>query len=158
MTSLIEPEVESRIASALLELNGRLEETVNAATNRAFNLGCAVGLIPAAVIIITTYFLTNNSLLGSVIMFVFMVLGLVLFANMVASITRRNTLKRNYHEDIEPQLIKLAAENNLELTHIYAVGALTLPEGSGLSELFPDILIPENKFQNGDHAEINIDL
>ena len=137
MTESIDPEMRAEISAKLGDLNMKLEESVNAATNQAFNLGCALGLLPATLLVIATYFLTGNSWLGAVVMFVLMVLGLVLFANMVASITRRNTLKRKYHDEIEPQIIKLAAEKHLEKNRIYNIGSTTLPIGSALLELFP---------------------
>ncbi len=122
MTESFDPETRAEISAQLGDLNMKLEESVNAATNQAFNLGCALGLLPASLLVIATYFLTGNSWLGAVVMFVMMILGLVLFANMVASISRRNTLKRKYHDELEHQIIKLAAENRLELAQIYDIG------------------------------------
>jgi hypothetical protein len=92
------------LAELASSLNEKLETRADAATNQAFNLGCFVGIVPLLSIVIATYFLTGRSWVGAAVMFVLMVLGLVLFANVVAAITRKNTLQRTYHDEIRPQI------------------------------------------------------
>jgi len=85
-------------------LNEKLESNADSATTQAFNLGCFVGIVPVFFIVIATYFMTGRSWVGASVMLVLMSLGLVLFANVVAAITRQNTLKRTFHDEIRPQI------------------------------------------------------
>ena len=131
----MDPELQERILAALVEMSENMEETAQSATNRAFNLGCAVGLLPAILMIIGTYFIAGKSWLGVVVMIVLMLLGLVLFANLAASISRRNTLMRVFRQDIQPQIATLADKWMLDVERIRMIGIENLHEGSPLKDL-----------------------
>jgi hypothetical protein len=131
-TSELSPEQESALVDLAITLNDKLEYPVAASANRAFNLGCSVGLLPVAIIVGATLLLARGNWVAAVIIAILSLLGLVLFANLVALITRNNVLKRTYHEQILAELESSLEEHKLSRTDFDRVAAATLPPGAGL--------------------------
>jgi len=127
----LQAEQESLIAQ-IVSWNEQLESAVNNATNRAFNLGCFVGLFPASALILLTYFLAGKSWVGAIVMLVLMALALVLFANAVAGITRQNTMKRFYQETIQPEIVQMLKRHPMDYSDFAALASESLASASGL--------------------------
>jgi hypothetical protein len=127
-------DLDTEVSSAILSLNERLETEVNNATNRAFNLGCFVGLIPTSLLVILTYFVTGYSWVGAIVILILMILGLILFANVTASIARRNTLKRVYHQEVEPEISEIIIANRIDQITFQNTARENLPAGALLRQ------------------------
>lgn len=115
-------------------LSDKLDVQVGNATNRAFNLGCFLGLIPATILILATFFLTGNSWVGAAVMAIMMALGLILFANVAASIARRNTMNRIYAKEIEPEINHAIHHLNIDRRSFDQIASMSLPNGALLGE------------------------
>lgn len=89
-------------------------EQANRAAAKAFNLGCIVGLLPAALIVLLAFLLTRFSWVGALVMAVLMIMALILFANVAAGFAHRNTLKRVAAEEIEPEIKSALSELRLD--------------------------------------------
>jgi hypothetical protein len=86
--------------------NTQLEERVQVATHQAFNLGCAIGLLPAAVFGIAIFLTAGFSVIGAAMALILGIISAIAFANLAAMVTRRNTLRRTYEETINPDIEK----------------------------------------------------
>lgn len=123
---------DQKIIAEVVDLNKQLEDKTISNANYAFNLGCFLGLIPAVLIIIAGFFLTGRSWLAAVIIAVLMLLGLMLFANLVAHTSRERTLDRVYFGEIEPMLSSLQDQSGYNDTLFNSLVDKALPAGAPL--------------------------
>ena len=119
------------------DLDEKMSQSANLSSNHAFNLGCFVGLIPAAVIVLLTYFSAGSSWVGALVMVVLMGLSLILFANLVAAISRKNTLRRVFRTEILPEIRRAREKFNLEPAEFHLAASKALPPGAALLEFLP---------------------
>lgn len=111
----INAEQHAALAQLALESNAKLESSAQEGANHAFNLGCTVGLLPGAILVVLAFILGGSSLLGAIITALLVVLALVGFANYAAYQAKNNTLQRTYQRDIAPEIERTL--NHLGLTH-----------------------------------------
>ncbi|MCC6955754.1 MAG: hypothetical protein IT316_03100 [Anaerolineales bacterium] len=132
--TLVETETGPRheLERRLVEWNDRIIDAANSATTRAFNLGCLVGLIPAALIIGAAFLLTHNSWVGALVMAVLMVLALILFANIAAGLANRNTINRVILQEIGPEVERTLAELHLSHEDLSDIARKTLERDAPL--------------------------
>jgi hypothetical protein len=119
------------------ELDEKMSQSANLSSNQAFNLGCFVGLIPAGVIVLLAYFSAGSSWVGALVMVVLMGLSLILFANLVAAISRKNTLRRVFLTEISPEIRSAQVKFNLEPAEFHLAASEALPPGAALLEFLP---------------------
>lgn len=91
------------INQMLEEAELKLDEAGKTSATQAFNLGCTTGLIPAMLFIAITY-LATKSWLAAVLMGILMVLALLGFANLAASMARTRTMQRIYNTEIATKI------------------------------------------------------
>jgi hypothetical protein len=140
--SSLSPEQQAALAQLALEANTKLETSAQEGANHAFNLGCSVGILPGAIIVLLAFILGRSNLLGAIIAALLVVLALVGFANYAAFQAKHNTLQRTYQRDIAPEIERTL--NRLELSHQdfnHAAGA-ALPENAALRSF---LLLPPNE-------------
>ncbi len=149
MNVLHNPEEEYRddLASLAVGMNTRLESETNIATNHAFNVGCFAGVLPAAIFVLLTFFLTGWSWIGAVIAALLMSMGLLVFANLSAAITRRNTLKRIYHSQLLPELEQALLEAGTSRAEFDRIAREMLPSNAALCDFL--ITPPQNIQSDG---------
>jgi hypothetical protein len=133
----IPEESRARISALASSINANLEAEINIASQNAFNLGCFVGILPAAAFILLTYFLTGRSWIGAVISALMMSIGLLIFANLTAAVTRRNTLRRLYHTKARPEIERTLLEMGLTPADFDQIAAEALPSNAVLLEFIP---------------------
>ena len=110
----LSPQQSQALAEMVSNANAGLEQAAQAAASHAFNLGCSVGMLPALVITAAAYFSTSRGgWVAAAITLVFMLLALAAFANLTAYISRKNTLRRIYRDEIQPQLAAQLSALNL---------------------------------------------
>jgi len=98
--------------------------------NKAFNLGCSVGLLPAAVFIGLTLLITRGSWIATGFITGLMAIGLLAFANLSASVSRSRTLQRVYQQEILPEIEIELGQIGLDLVTFKAVALVTIsPDG-----------------------------
>jgi len=117
--------------------NHDLEDVASASANRAFNLGFAIGILPACVIVVGTFILTRYSWVGSFVMLILMSLALVLTSNVIAAVARTNAMKRLFQESIRPQIQSQTLEFDLTEGQFASICYETLPPGSPLLQFYP---------------------
>jgi len=122
----------AELTQRLTEWDARIIDGANHASAKAFNLGCVVGLLPAALIVLLTFLLTRFSWVGALVMAALMVMALILFANVAAGFAHRNTIKRIAATEIEPELERALSELRLDRSDLIEVAQAALPDGSPL--------------------------
>ena len=100
--------------------------------NRAFNIGCTAGLIPAIFIMILTLVVTKGSWIAAVFMGILMIMGLFALANLSAYISRSNAYKRCYETEIGPEIKEALFQKGIDRQEFAQVTSDILPTGSPL--------------------------
>lgn len=113
-------------------INESLEDAAGEASNRAFNLGCLAGVLPAGLVLVIIIFVTGFSLIGAAMVLVLTVMGMMAFANLAAAIARKNTLRRTYHDSLQPQITRELSLAGASQADFDLAAYSTLPAGSPL--------------------------
>jgi hypothetical protein len=100
--------------------------------NRAFNIGCMAGLIPALLFMILTLVVTKGSWIAAVFMGILMIMGLFALANLIAYISRSNAYRRCYETEIGPEIEEALIQNGVDRQEFAQVTSDILPAGSPL--------------------------
>jgi len=135
---------EESLVAQIVSWNEQLESVLNTSTNRAFNLGCFIGLFPAFILVLMTYLLAGKSWVGAAVMLVLMSLALILFANVIAGITRQNTMKRFFQEKIYPEIDQMLLRQPVDSSDLTKIATESLPPGSSLL-----VALAESNFSPG---------
>ena len=118
--------------------NQKLETASLESTNRAFNLGCSVGFLPALIFVGIVYLVSNGGWVGAIIAAIIALLALGGFAGTVANIARSNAVKRVFAEEILPELENLQQARNIGMADLEQVAAACLPSGAILLHKLAD--------------------
>ena len=110
--SQLSPEKMEIIHQLLDESEYKVNEASQTSATQAFNLGCTIGLIPAALIVLITYIATQ-SWLAALLSGILMTLALIGLANLVALTARTRTIERIYKQEISPEAERILAENDI---------------------------------------------
>jgi hypothetical protein len=136
-------------AATLTELaeteNARLEEAASQVTQQAFNLGCAVGLLPGAIVFIVALLLTGFSVIAVALSVVLITTGLIAFANLAAMLARRNTIRRVYREQSQGQLEQKLCDNGFTRSQFDQVARQVLPPQAALYSFLTTPPVSTNK-------------
>lgn len=131
-SALMKPE--EPILALLDEAEEKLQEAAQDSASRAFNLGFAVGLLPAALFTIVTFFLSKFSLIATGLIAAMMLLGLLAFSNLSAYISRNNTVKRIFLDEIMPEIEREVDRLELSNESLAGLADDKLPAGAILRE------------------------
>jgi hypothetical protein len=128
--------------------NEKLEAAVIEATHRAFNLGCFVGLAPAAIFASITFIVVGFSVISAAIAIVLAFIGLIAFANLAAMITRRNTMRQKYFREILPEIELTLHRHGYTSEEFEAAARQILPPTAMLAAFLPQH--PDNPPPDGE--------
>jgi hypothetical protein len=149
-SSLTENEQQD-LATFIDETNQRLEDETMENANRAFNLGCMVGLLPAGLVVLLSYFLTKGSWIPVGITAVLMFIALMLFTNLAAYTARNRTMERVYEEKIAPTIDVKLSEYQVEEDEFSQIADDALPAGAMLRNY---LTIKPTKFESDDEIDV----
>ncbi len=138
------------INQILQEAEVKLEEAGKTSATQAFNLGCTTGLLPAA-ILIAIAFLTTKSWLAAVLMGILMLLALLGFANLAASMARTRTMQRIYTTEIAIKIEQELTSQQISLQEFHEYAWEYLPGSSLIGQYLPqppkaELPTPTRKF------------
>lgn len=114
--------------------NANLEAAAAANSSQAFNVGCSVGLGPGLLIILLVFFFSKGSIAATAISVLLVAMLLVLFANVVAYISRSNAVDRIYSEQIKIEIDRSLREEMLSQKYFNQVASQILPEDAALQK------------------------
>ena len=119
-----------------IKFNENLLEQGRESANKAFNIGCSVGLIPSLMFIIITLILTKGSWIATGLISFMMGLGVLALANLSAYIARSKTYQRIYQTDILPELEHFLETNAADRDTFEEIAIESLPIDSPLVNYF----------------------
>lgn len=120
----------------LEEAELKLDEAGKTSATQAFNLGCTTGLIPAA-LFITITFLATKSWLAAVLMGILMLLALLGFANLAASLARTRTMQRIYNTEIAIKIKQELTDQQISSEAFHQYAWEYLPGSSLIGQYLP---------------------
>jgi hypothetical protein len=132
---LLLPEQEALLVTLAEDANARLETVAVSASSQAFNVGCSVGLAPGLFIVVLSFFLSRGSFATTTIVAVLVLLILIIFANIIAMISRKKAVERAYQEQIQEEIKFTLDEQVLSEAIFYKIALQSLPTGSSLYNL-----------------------
>lgn len=109
----ITPDKSAEFVDFVESLNEKLRDAGAESAERAFGMGCALGLFPAVTIIAVLFIFGVINLILAVILLGMVLLALVGIAMLLASRARINALKRTYRTSVKPEIARYLDENNL---------------------------------------------
>jgi hypothetical protein len=128
------PEQVEELRQLASDMNDKLFSAGSSSAERAFGIGCGLGLLPVIAVAIILYVLGVINLILAVVVGVLAVLFLVSFAALLASIARANVVKRTYQSDVVPAIEKYLYETGRSRAEFDTLVAELLPQGSPLLE------------------------
>ena len=100
--------------------------------NRAFNVGCTVGLLPALLLIGLTLLITRGSWIATALISGLMIMGLLAFANLSALISRSRAYDRMYQQELSPEIEEELQKFGVDRFSFERITAETIPPGAPL--------------------------
>jgi len=131
------------LVSLVESSNQKLDDAGKESANQAFNLGCMIGIIPAAIIVLIGIIATHASWAIVAIIAILMVIALLGFANLVAIISRSKTMDRVYRTEINPEVEKFLLDQHIQRQEFDLVAWQSLPERAVLLKYLPPPHTPE---------------
>ena len=150
VSSLTETE-QQELAAFIEESNQRLEDETMENANRAFNLGCMIGLGPAGLVVLLSFFLTKGSWIPVGITAVLMFIALMLFTNLAAYTARNRTMERVYEEQFSPTIGPKLSEFKIEEEEFSQIADEVLPAGAMLRNF---LLIEPTEIDPDDEIDV----
>jgi len=114
------------------ELNEKLRSAASSSAERAFGIGCSIGLIPVVIVAVVLYTMRIINLILAVLVGIMSILFLVGTASLLSSIARANTLKRTYQREIEPEISQLTTRYGLSPRQFDTLASQVLPDDAPL--------------------------
>lgn len=124
------------------DLNEKLRSAASSSAERAFGIGCSMGLIPVVIVAVVLYTMRIINLILAVLVGIMSVMFLVGTASLLSSIARANTLKRTYQREVEPEINRLSARFELPRRQFDTLASQVLPDDAPL-QIFLKPLPPE---------------
>jgi hypothetical protein len=143
MDTLQLPEEQTQELTALVEgLNEKLRSSASSSAERAFGIGCSIGLVPVVIIAVVLYSLRLINLILAVLVGIMSVMFLVGVASLLSSVARANTLKRTYQREVEPEINRFTSQHGLPRQQFDTLASISLPDDAPL-QIFLKPLPPE---------------
>jgi hypothetical protein len=131
-TNQLTVEQTQELTALVEDLNEKLRSAASSSAERAFGIGCSVGLIPVVIVAVVLYSMGIINLILAVLVGILSVIFLIGTASLLSSIARTNTLKRTYQREIEPKIDQFIACYELPRQQFDALAAGVLPDGAPL--------------------------
>lgn len=141
-TSPLTQEQTQELTALVEELNEKLRSAASSSAERAFGLGCSIGLIPVVIIAVVLYSMRIINLILAVLVGIMSVMFLVGTASLLSSMARANTLKRTYQREVEPEINRFTSQYGLPRRQFDTLASLSLPDDAPL-HIFLKPLPPE---------------
>lgn len=142
-------ELEQDLESFALAMDEKLRDAGSSSAERAFGIGCGLGLIPIGGIIIFLYIFQVLNIILVVLLGFLGVLFLTGFSALLASVARANTVRRIYTEDVQPEIEGYTQRNRISREQFDTQVAQMLPVGAPMQAYLSPV-IPE---QPGESVE-----
>ena len=126
------PEQEQNLAELAKSANEKLEGASQASAYRAFNLGCMLGLVPAALAALVAFFLIDFSWIAAVLTGLVMLLAFIGFAALAAVITRARRMDRVYQEEVQVEIEQALQANGTDVQAFSRVARAELPPNAAI--------------------------
>ena len=124
------PEQNEALAGLVDRSNETLVEAGQSSATHAFNLGCSLSLLPAAILVILAFILTRGSWVFGFISILLALLAIVGVANLVASTAKEKAIQRIYQEKIAPEIEQKLSELNMDQDRFGLWVSNNLPDGA----------------------------
>jgi len=146
------PEQALALAELAENANEKLESAGQGGANRAFNLGCTLTLVPAAILVGLVFLLSRgNWVMAAVVAFLAGMTTLIL-ANYAAYQARNSAILRTYQRDIHPEIERTLNRLDLPRPSFDRIAYQRLPNGAALLAHLPPQEPDENNESEEDEA------
>lgn len=116
-----------RLKDFIISLNEKLEETGTSSANQAFNLGCWVGFVPVALIVVVILIATRGEWILALLTALMLTFALAGFANFAAYRARIHSVDRVYQNEVLPQINQILKDFEISRMEFDLFAAKILP-------------------------------
>ena len=141
-TVLLTTEQNQELTALVEDLNEKLRSAASSSAERAFGIGCSLGLVPVVIIAVVLYSMHIINLILAVLVTIMSILFLIGTASLLSSIARTNTLKRTYQREIEPEINRFTALHEMPRSQFDTLASQVLADDAPLQS-FLEPLPPE---------------
>lgn len=115
-----------------LEANQKLEEAGQNGASQAFNLGCTVTALPAAILVLLVFVLTRGNWVAAAVTLVLAMTAILGFANYAAYTARAKTMERTFQGTLSPEITRTLKTMDLPPARFDQAADAALPEDAVL--------------------------
>lgn len=81
---------------------------------QALNLGCTITFIPGFILVVLVLLFSRFNWVMASITLVIVILASLLFANLVSTLSRKRSIERIYHQEVDPELNRNLVEAGIQ--------------------------------------------
>lgn len=138
------PALLGEVESKAVALNETLVEVGAEIGERAFNLGCSMSLLLVIGATVLVYFLSGQNWIVALITTIMALLAALWAIMLVTDISRKNTMRRVFREEVEPKINNYAHTHGLHRDKFDEIAHTALPETAPLRQFIPPLPEPED--------------
>lgn len=118
-------------------LNEKLRFAGADSAERAFGIGCLLGLLPAIGVILVLFLLKVINVILAFVLVGLASLTVLGGAMLLSYQARENSIKREYHQNVKTEIDRFLSENGLSLGQFISLVHPLLPENAPLAAFLP---------------------
>lgn len=112
--------------------NEKLRSAASISAEKAFGIGCSLGLLLVVIVAVLLYSLHIMNLIMAVLVGIMSIMFLLGVASLLSSIARANTMKRIYQREVEPEINRFITRIELPREQFDTLASSALPDEAPL--------------------------
>jgi hypothetical protein len=134
----ITPQQSEDLKELAESLNDQLRSSSSSGAEKAFGLGCGLGLMPVLGVILVLWITGVLSLIPALFLSVIGLIALVGVSLLLAQVARQRAAQRIFSTELEPEIIKFSSEQQIDRRVFDHIASQSLPADAPLQVfLFP---------------------
>ena len=142
-TAALTDEGRQELVSLVEKLNDEMKSSGSSGSEKAFGLGCGLGLLPVIGIILFLFVFQVINLVLAMFLLVVGLLGVAGISALLASLARSNTHKRIFREVGDPEIVQFISQYHLSRQAFDTLARQILPEDAPLQAFLLPVM-PED--------------
>ena len=125
-------------------LNDQLRSSSSSGAEKAFGLGCGLGLLPVLGIILILWLFDVLSLIPGLLLSVIGMIALLGVSLLLAQVARQSSARRLYADEIEPEIAHFLSEQQIDRPFFDTIASQSLPGDAPLQAFLSPMRLGAN--------------
>jgi predicted membrane-bound spermidine synthase len=144
-SSELTPEQAMELRQFAESLNDQLYISSSSGSEKAFGLGCGLGLLPVLGVILVLWLVGALSLIPALFLSVVGLVTLVGISLLLAQVARLRAIRRIYSAEVEPEIVTFINEQQIDRQIFDAIASQSLPGDAPLQEFLTPVQLDTDK-------------